>query len=212
MSQTIEEVETMNETQAQTIGAPLVLHFSALLKRLTEQEFFEFCQHNSELRLELTSERDLIIMPPTTSETGRRNFNLAVAFGIWAKQDGTGIGFDSSAGFTLSNGAIRSPDVSWVRKKRWESLSDEERGRFAHLCPDFVIELRSRTDVLKTLQAKLEEYIANGAQLGWLLDPQARKIYVYRPGAAAEVLDDPETISGAPLLGDFALAVREIWD
>ncbi len=202
----------MSATQTYDAGAPLVLHFSALLRRLTEQEFYEFCQHNSELRLELTSEGDLIAMPPTGGKTGHRNSKLTARLTLWAEADETGLVFDSSTVFALPNNAKRSPDVAWVSRERWAALSEEEQERFPPLCPDFVVELRSRIDALKTWQAKLEEYVANGAQLGWLLDPQARKVYVYRPGAAAEVLNDPETVSGEPLLGGFALAVREIWD
>ena len=212
MSHTIEEVEAMSATQPYDAGAPLVLHFGALLKQLTEQEFYEFCQHNSELRLELTSEGDLIAMPPTGGKTGHRNSKLTARLTLWAEADATGLVFGSSPVFALPNGAKRSPDAAWVKRERWAALSEEEQERFPPLCPDFVIELRSRTDALKTLQAKLEEYVASGAQLGWLLDPQARKVYVYRPGTATEVLDDPETIDGEPLLGGFALAVREIWE
>jgi Uma2 family endonuclease len=190
----------------------VVLHFSPFLKRLTEDEFFEFCQLNRELRIELTKEGDLIVMPPTGGKTGRRNSRLTARGTVWAEKDGTGQPFDSSTVFTLPNGAKRSPDFSWVRNERWDSLTEKEQEQFPPLCPDFVVELRSRTDSLQNLQRKMEEYVANGAQLGWLIDPFERKVYVYRPDAEAEVLEDPETISGEPLLRGFALDVRALWD
>jgi Uma2 family endonuclease len=194
-----------------TTGA-LVIHFGHVLKKMTEDEFFDFCMANKDLALELTSEGDLIIMPPTGGTTGNLNFKLIAKFGAWVEADGTGHGFDSSTLFTLPNGAKRSPDVAWVRKERWEALSQKEREQFPPLCPDFVIELRSPTDSLAALQAKMEEYVANGVQLGWLLDPFERKVHVYRPGAAPEILDDPETVSGDPLLRGFKLDVKALWE
>lgn len=148
----------------------VVLHFGPVLQRISDDEFFEFCQLNPEWRIELTSEGDLIIMPPTGGLTGQRNFALTRVFGNWVEQDGTGVGFDSSTGFTLPNGAKRSPDLAWVRRERWEALTPAEQAVFPPLCPDFVAELRSRSDSSKALQAKMEEYIENGAQLGWLFD------------------------------------------
>lgn len=190
---------------------PVVLHFGSELRKLTEDEFYEFCRANDELRIELTGEGDLLLMPPTGAKTGIRNFNLTVSFGAWVKQDGTGQGFDSSTLFTLPNGAKRAPDISRVRNDRWRALTEKERERFAPICPDFIVELRSPADSLKHLRRKIEEYIANGAQLGWPIDPFERKVYVYRPQAAVEVLNDPQTVSGAPLLRGFALNLQEIW-
>jgi len=190
---------------------PLILHFGPLLKRLSEQEFFDFCQWNSFWRIELTADGDLIVMPPAGTETGNENFNLSTLFGIWVRENGTGLGFDSSTGFTLPNGAMRSPDVAWIRRERWERVPADERKRFAPICPDFVVELRSPTDTLKMLQEKLEEYIANGAQLGWLIDPLQRKVYVYRPGVEMVVLEDPKEISGDPDLPGFVLELAEVW-
>lgn len=189
----------------------IVLHFGRVLKRLSDQEFFEFCQDNPELRLERTSDGDLIIMPPTGGETGHRNFNLIVIFGIWVEKDGTGIGFDSSTVFSLPNGAKRSPDVAWVRRSRWQQLTAEEREQFPPLCPDFVVELRSRTDSLKALQEKMREYLANGAQLGWLIDPQEKKVYVYQPDTEAVCFDNPASLCGSPLLEGFTLDVTRLW-
>lgn len=190
----------------------LVIHFSLPLKKLSDDEFYEFCMANKDLNIELTSAGDLIIMPPTGLKTGNRNFKLTGRFAVWAEKDGTGQGFDSSSLFTLPNGAKRSPDVAWVRNEKWEALTKEEQQKFSRVCPDFALELRSPSDSLPMLREKMEEYVTNGAQLGWLLDPFEKKVYVYRPGEAVEVLDDPQTISGEPLLRGFVLDVQAIWE
>jgi len=187
------------------------LTINARALNLTDESFFYLCQDNRDLRLELTATGELLIMGPTTSETGRRNANLIFQLCLWARQDGTGECFDSSAGFTLPNGAKVSPDASWVRRERYEALSAEEREQFAPLCPDFVIELRSKTDRLARLQARMVEYSESGAGLGWLIDPAAKRVYVYRPGRAVETLDAPETIAGDPALPKFVLQLQEIW-
>lgn len=199
-------------TSTITEREPLVLHFSPLLKKMSEEEFYEFCRLNPELRLELTSEGDLVIMPPTGGKSGIRNSKLNFKLVGWVEKDGTGQSFDSSTVFTLPSGAKRSPDFAWVRNERWDALSEDEQERFPPLCPDFVVELRSRTDVLKNLQQKMEEYVANGARLGWLIDPLERKVHVYRPDAPVEELDNPQTISGEPLLRGLELDLRKIWD
>jgi Uma2 family endonuclease len=178
---------------------------------LTDEKFLELCQDNRDLRLEMTAEGELIVMGPTTSETGRRNAKLTFRLCQWAEQDGTGVCFDSSAGFTLPNGAKVSPDASWIKRERYEALSDEEREQFAPLCPDFVVELRSKTDRLARLQAKMAEYVENGARLGWLLDPAARRVYIYRPGQEAETLENPDIVEGDPVLPGFRLQLNEIW-
>jgi Uma2 family endonuclease len=202
----------MSATLTTTEREPLVLRFSPRLKQMSDHEFYEFCQLNRDLRLELTSEGDLIIMPPTGSKTGIRNSRLHLRLAGWAEKDGTGQAFDSSAGFTLPNSAKRSPDFAWVSNERWNALTEEEQEEFAPLCPDFVVELRSRTDILANIQRKMDEYMANGALLGWLIDPQERQVYVYRSGAAVEKLENPQTISGEPLLRGLALNLQEIWD
>ena len=201
----------MSTTFIPTEANPIVLHFSLVLRKLSDEDFFEFCQANPEWRFERTSEGDLIIMPPTGGETGGRNFILNGLFYAWAKSDGTGKGFDSSTGFTLPNGAKRSPDLAWVKLARWNALSDDERKEFPPLCPDFLVELRSQSDSLATLQEKMDEYIASGAQLGWLIDPIEKKVYVYRPQATAECLDNPVSVSGEPLLQGFILDLQEVW-
>ncbi len=201
---------TLTPTEQKT--SAVVLHFGSLLEKYTEDELFEFLTINKDLRLELTSTGDLIITSPTGGETGASNFELAGNFWAWSKKDGTGRGFDSSTMFRLPNGAKRSPDLAWVRKERWEALSKEERSKFPPLCPDFVVELRSPSDSLQFLQAKMEEYVENGARLGWLIDPFERKVHVYRPQSPPEVLDDPESVSGDPVLPGFTLDVRALWE
>jgi Uma2 family endonuclease len=179
--------------------------------RLTDEQFYQLCQDNDDLRLELTAEGELIIMPPTGGSTGSRNATITARVTVWAEKDGTGLSFDSSTMFILPNGAKRSPDGSWVSRERWDALSEEERDRFVPLCPDFVAELRSPSDSLSFLQDKMDEYISNGAGLGFLLDPKAKRVYVYRPGKAVESLDDPRTVSGDPVLPGFVLDLKDIW-
>jgi Uma2 family endonuclease len=194
-----------------TESQPLILHFGPILAKMTDHEFFVFCQLNPEWHMECTSTGDLIIMPPTGGWTGTRNFTLLGIFSRWVEADGTGLGFDSSTGFVLPNGAKRSPDLAWVTRARWEALTAEEKEEFPPLCPDFVVELRSRSDDLATLQAKMQEYMANGAQLGWLIDPQEKKVYIYRPNAEVDCLENPMTISGEPLLSGFTLNLQQLW-
>jgi Uma2 family endonuclease len=193
-----------------TIGLPIVLRLRPAVE-LSEAEFFELCRINDELRIERTAAGDLSIMPPAGSGMGHRNLKISVRLGVWAEQDGTGLAFDSSSGFRLPNGAVRSPDASWIARERWEEVPAEKRDVFAPICPDFVLELRSPSDTLHDLQAKMAEYLANGARLGWLLDPRPRHVYVYRPGEAPIRLDDPESVSADPVLKGFVLKPREIW-
>lgn len=179
--------------------------------RLTDDQFYQLCQDNDDLRLELTAEGELIIMPPTGGSTGSRNATITARVTVWAEKDGTGLSFDSSTMFILPNGAKRSPDASWVSRERWDALSEEERDKFVPLCPDFVAELRSPSDSLSFLQDKMDEYISNGAGLGFLFDPKAKRVYVYRPSKPVESLDDPRTVSGDPVLPSFVLDLKDIW-
>jgi Uma2 family endonuclease len=191
-------------------GAPLAVHLPSL-DTSTHEQFYEFCQANPDMRIERTAQGEVIIMPPTFSDTGNRNFRVSTQLGVWTEQDETGIGFDSNAGFTLPNGAIRSPDASWIRLDRWNALTDEQKASFAPICPDFVIELRSASDSLTTLQNKMQEYLDNGAILGLLIDRQNRTVYVYRPALALEILTNPESVSGDPELPGFILQMAKIW-
>jgi Uma2 family endonuclease len=181
------------------------------LHQVTPEQFEELCIKHSELRLELTSTGELIVMPPTSPLTGMRNAHLTAQLMTWAENDGGGVCFDSSTAFTLPNNAIRSPDASWMRREKWDSLSQEQKERFASICPDFVVELRSRTDWLPVLFSKMDEYMANGASVGWLIDPSTRRVYIYRPNEEVVVLENPETVSGERLLPGFTLNVAKLW-
>ena len=194
-----------------SMGA-LVLRWATLQHKLTDDDFFKLCRQNRELRIEMTKEGDMIVMMPTGGEGGNRNYNLIVEFGIWAKQEGTGVGFDSSTGFKLPNGAKRSPDLSWIRRKRWTAIPKKLRQKFPPICPDFVVELRSETDDLEVVKAKMEEYLENGTQLGWLIDPLEKKVHVYRPNEDVKTLNRPKTISGEPLLPGLKLKLTGILD
>jgi Uma2 family endonuclease len=163
------------------------------------------------MRLEYTSTGDLIIMTGTGGWTGHTNARLTRLFDTWAEAEGSGFVFDSSTVFILPNGAKRSPDVCWIRRERWETLSPDEQNGFPPLGPDFVLELRSPSDRLLTLQDKMQEYLDNGARLGWLIDPFERVVYIYRPGKAVERLDDPREVSGEPVLAGFVLQLGNIW-
>lgn len=190
----------------------VVIHFEPSKLRMTDQEFFEFCQLNPELRIERSSEGDITVMAPTGGKTGRRNAKLVARVTVWAEKDGTGQVFDSSTVFSLPNGAKRSPDVSWVRNERWNALTSDQQEQFPPMCPDFVVELRSRTDAIGALSEKMVEYVANGTQLGWLIDPYERRVHVFRVNAPVEILENPGAISGEPLLKELSLNVGELWD
>lgn len=188
---------------------PTVFDFSPL--RLTDEQFESLCRNHPELNLEMSAEGELIIVPPTLPYTGEKNADLLTDVNNWARKDKTGIVFDSSSLFTFPNGAKRSPDVSWAAREKWGNLSEAEKKRFSRFVPDFVIELRSSSDSLKTLKKKMAEYIANGVRLGWLIDPENKTVHVYRENGEVEALENPETISGENVLPGFQLNVREIW-
>jgi Uma2 family endonuclease len=200
----------MNKETMLIENYPLVLHLHPVIN-LTDDQFFEFCQINRDLRIERTATGELLIMPPTGTETGGRNFNLIGQLWVWVNQDGTGIGFDSSTGFTLPNGAERSPDAAWVKLERWNALTPEQQKKFAPICPEFVVELRSASDNLEPLKTKMQEYIDNGALLGWLIDRKNRQVYIYRPEVPVERLDNPASVSGDPVLPGFVLDLSKIW-
>ena len=177
---------------------------------LTDDQFFRLCSDNRDLRIEMTAQKELIIMSPTKPETGRKNARITQRLANWAEQDGTGECFDSSTELTLPNGAKRSPDASWIPKSKWNQLSEEEKNKFSEICPDFVIELRSPSDRLINVEAKMEEYVANGSKLGWLLDPIANRATIYRPGQAPERIGNPTILSGDPILPGFKFNFKEI--
>jgi Uma2 family endonuclease len=189
----------------------LTLHLRPAVE-LTDEQFFALCQLNRDLRLERTAQGNIIIMPPTGWETGVRNARINKQLSSWADRDKSGLATDSSTGFKLPNGADRSPDAAWVSSARLVELTPEQKRGFLPLCPDFVIELRSPSDNFADLQAKMEEYLENGARLGWLIDPETKQVYVYRPGTVVEVLKDVKQVSGEPELQGFVLDLGEIWE
>ncbi|MEH1936701.1 MAG: Uma2 family endonuclease [Nostoc sp.] len=178
---------------------------------LTDEQFFQLCQANRDLRFERTATGELIIMPPTGGETGNRNGRLNQQLFNWSDTDLTGIVFDSSTCFKLPNGADRSPDASWIKLERWDALTEEEKQKFPPIFPDFVIELLSPSDSLKVAQEKMREYIDNGVRLGWLINRKSRQVEIYRPGKEVEVLESPVTLSGEDVLNGFVLNLGLVW-
>lgn len=178
---------------------------------LSTDQLYEICQINRDMRIERNAQGDLIIMPPTGGKSGARNFNLTTLFGIWVRQDQSGVGFDSSTGFILPNKSLRSTDAAWLSMSKWNSLSEDEKEKFLPICPDFVIELRSSTDGLGALQEKMQEYIDSGVSLGWLIDPKNKKVYIYQIGETVICLDNPKEISADPLLKNFILQLNDLW-
>ncbi|MEM9905300.1 MAG: Uma2 family endonuclease [Cyanobacteria bacterium P01_D01_bin.44] len=200
----------MSILQIQSADSPLAVDVPAM-NQMSDGEFVEFCLANRELRIERTADGEIIVMPPAFSDTGNRNFNLAVELGKWTEIDGTGVGFDSSAGFTLPNGAKRSPDAAWIKLERWQALTPEQQASFAPICPDFVIELRLASDTLVSLQNKMQEYIDNGAGLGRLIDRKKRTVNIYQSDRSIEVLENPDIVLGDPVLPGFKLKLDKIW-
>jgi Uma2 family endonuclease len=179
--------------------------------RLTDEQFFELCSANRDMRFERSAGGELIIMAPVTGISGYWNGRLTQQLFNWADTNKLGIGFDSSTGFKLPNGADRSPDVSWVRLERWNALTEEQKDSFIPLAPDFVIELRSKTDALQTVQTKMQEYINNGVRLGWLIDAKSQRVEIYRPGQEVKVLEAPFSLSGEDVLPGFSLDLSPLW-
>jgi Uma2 family endonuclease len=181
--------------------SPLTVKFDSF--QLSDEQFYQLCQDNHDLRFERNSLGDLMIMPPTGGETGNVNAKIIVKLGIWAEKKGSGILFDSSTGFKLPNGAERSPDAAWIPLEKWNKLTSKQRQGFVPLCPDFVIELRSKSDNLKSLQDKMQEYLDNGTFLGWLINRQDRQVEIYRQNKKVQVLDNPVSLSGEEILPEF---------
>ena len=179
--------------------------------KLTDEQFWQLCQQHADLKFERTPSGELIIMSPTGGLTGERNSDINFQLRLWNRQHKLGKVFDSSTGYKLPNGADRSPDASWVELSRWNSLTREQQERFVPLCPDFVVELRSPSDTLIATQAKVKEYIENGAKLGWLIDPQRQVVEIYRPDRPVEILQSPQTVSADDILPGFVLELAEIF-
>ncbi len=191
------------------LSNPLVLDLKSF--DITNEQLVQFCADNGDLRFELTAKKELLIMPPEGLKTGARSAVLLRELAIWARDDGRGLAFGSSAGFRLPNGAMRAADACWILASRWDALPEDEQELFAHIVPDFVVELRSRSDTVRSQQNKMVEYLENGVLLGWLVDPYNRTVHIYRAGQPVEVLEDPETVSGDPVLSGFELNLQEIW-
>ncbi|MEG3933104.1 Uma2 family endonuclease [Microcoleus sp. T3_B1] len=179
---------------------------------VSSEQFEALALANPDLRLERTAAGELIVNPPTGGESGSRNLSISGQVDRWCEtHEDLGEGFDSSTGFILPNGARRSPDASWVSRTRWEALTPKQRQGFVPLCPDFVVELRSASDSLSTLQTKMREYIDNGARLGWLIDPQNQRVEIYRQQTEVEILINPTELSGEDVLPGFVLNLRRVW-
>jgi Uma2 family endonuclease len=178
---------------------------------LSPEQFFQLCSDNPELHLELSARKELVIMTLPGGKTGRRNTLICTQLTQWAESHRTGPVFGPSTLFALPNGALRAPDASWIRGERWNTLTDEQQEGAPPLCPDFVLELRSASDRLQILQEKMTEYLDNGAQLGWLIDPFQKRVYVYRPGLTMQILENPVVIEGDPVLPGFVLKISRIW-
>ena len=174
------------------------------------EEFAKICQQNRELRFEMSKEGEISAMPPVHADTSEKNADVVMQLGNWAKKDKSGKVYESSGGFVLPNGAVRSPDACWIKKEQLEKLSEKERHGFINICPDFVIELRSASDSLPQLKTKMLEYVENGAKLGWLIDAGKKRVYIYRQDKAVEMLENPRTLSGENVLKGFELDLSEI--
>ncbi|MEG3860099.1 Uma2 family endonuclease [Microcoleus sp. herbarium12] len=179
--------------------------------KVTHEQFQQIAAVNRDLRLERSATGELIVMPPTGSETGNRNLDIEGQLWLWNRQTKLGVAFNSSSGFRLPNDADRSPDASWVKLERWQALTTKEQEGFAPICPDFVVELRSKSDNLEPLREKMREYMANGARLGWLIDRKNKKVEIYRQNQDVEILDRPRTLSGEDVLPGFVLDLTDVW-
>ncbi|MEI8374689.1 MAG: Uma2 family endonuclease [Planctomycetota bacterium] len=203
-------VSTQERYLAGTICLPIVVQLQPVVS-LSDEQLFDVCQVNRDLRIERNEYGELIIMPPTGGDTGDRNSEINMQLRTWAKRDGTGKAFDSSTGFRLPNGAMRSPDAAWLLLSRWNVLTAEQRKKFVPLCPDFVVELRSPTDSLNAVQEKMQEYLANGAAMGLLVDPEQKRVHVYWQDREVQILENQKSVACDPVLPGFALELREIW-
>ncbi|MEM6613888.1 MAG: Uma2 family endonuclease [Cyanobacteria bacterium P01_C01_bin.72] len=188
------------------------LNLKPLAPRITVEHFAQLCELNPELKLEKNHHGELIVMSPTGYETGKNNADLLIQFGIWNRQYKLGVVCDSSTGFLFPNGAIRSPDISWIAKERVARFSKEEKKQFLPLTPDFVLELMSPSDKLKDVQAKMKEYQENGVKLGWLINPQLQQVEIYEPDRSVEVIEQPSVLSGSDLLPNLAIELDFIWE
>jgi len=179
--------------------------------QLTDDQFYQLCRANPDVKFERNAKGALIIMPPTGGETGNLNVEIATEFVLWNRQAQLGKVFDSSTCFKLPNGADRSPDVSWIKQDRWDTLTPEQKAKFPPIAPDFVLELMSPTDSLRTTQNKMQEYMENGVRLGWLINPNTHSAEIYRQGQSVEFLQSPLKLLGEDILPGFALNLQLLW-
>ena len=213
-----EQLEEVLTTERAWAGMPYPLLLDVGSLELTDRQLEKLFADNGNLRFELTAEGELVIMAPSGEPVAEREMELAGQVRNWAKEDGTGISYGPTGGFRMSSGSLYAPDASWITRERrdaWRQeqagLPEGERRSFPGLCPDFVLELRSPGDTLASVQRKMEEYLHNGARLGWLIDPTNRRVHIYRPEEAVEILNEPETVAGDPVLPGFVLNLQEIW-
>lgn len=184
------------------------LSLEPLIPELTHEQFYELCMANKDVVMERSPEGELIIMPPVGGESGEKEADYITDLNIWNRQTKLGKVFSSSTVFKLPNGGDRSPDAAWVQLERWNRLTPDQRRKFPPLCPDFVIELRSESDRLKPLQDKMQEYLASGLRLGWLINPQGQQVEIYRPGQIVDVVKFPALLSGEQVLPGFTLEIQ----
>ncbi|WGV25142.1 Uma2 family endonuclease [Halotia branconii] len=189
----------------------ITVNFNPIFQ-LTDDQFYQLCRENPDVKFECNAKGEIIIMPPTGGETGNRNIEIAADFVIWNRQTQLGICFDSSTCFKLPNGAKRSPDVAWIQKDRWDVLTPEQKEKFPPIAPDFVLELMSPTDSLQETQAKMQEYIDNQVKLGWLINRKAQQVEIYRQNKSVEILECPAELSGENILPGFVLDLRIVWE
>jgi Uma2 family endonuclease len=211
MSTVIDTIEEKIDVNTHFWAEMFPISLKINTKVWTDDEYFKFCQQNQDLRIETNKDGDLIIMPPTGAETSDRNSELNYQLRGWAKKDGRGKAFESNVEFELPSGAKKSPDASWILKERYDALTQKEREGFPPICPDFVVELRSKSDRLKPIQDKMVEFIENGVRLGWLIDPYKKQVHIYRKNGEIEILENPKKVSGEDVLENFELDLEEIF-
>src|SRR6266702_3003065 len=191
------------------IELPVRLRFE---RPMTDDELMRFCAENDDLRVEREPNGEILVMTPANSKTSKMNLRIGRLLDEWAESDGRGIATGPDGGYTLPDGSMRAPDAAWVEKSRWEALTDPQQSSFAPVCPDFVIELRSPSDKLPPARAKMEQWIANGVQVGWLIDPIEKSITIYRPGDEPEHLAHPTSVQGTGPIAGCELVMSRIWE
>lgn len=189
----------------------VTVNFNSIID-ISDEQFYQLCIHNPDTKFERNANGEIVIMPPTGGETGKRNSSLIFQLSLWSEQTKLGVVFDSSTGYKLPTGANRSPDVSWIKNERWNSLTSEQKQKFIPLAPDFALELMSPSDYLINTQAKMREYLDNGVKLGWLINPEAKQVEIYRLGQDVELLNSPQTLSGEDILPGFILDLANIFE